>query len=123
MARTQSDRRNAPRRDDPLLRGRRFQPRATIVLSASIEALSGVKSARLLDVSLTGARLEGRELPVVGKEVIAICGAVEAFGTIVWAGSGRCGIQFDQPISVQELLTLRDLSLAAEPCASSPKEL
>lgn len=119
----QSDRRNAPRTDDPELRGRRSERRAYILLSASVESLSGRKRISLLDVSRTGARLEGTDLPAVGKDIIIRCGEIDTLGTVVWATSGRCGMQFDEPIGQQDLLALRDIAVAAARSGITPDEL
>jgi|SRR6185312_249096 len=122
MAGVQSDRRNAPRREDPQLRGRRAQPRASILLGGSLEAINGRARVDLLEVSLAGARIKGRNLPGVGKNVILTCGRIDAFGTIVWASSNRRGIAFDEPISTTELLGLRDASVSAERSGTTPEE-
>jgi hypothetical protein len=66
----------------------------------------------LLDISRAGARVEGAQLPEVGKDVVLKCGGVEAFGSIAWIAADRCGIHFDEPIPGRDLLTLR--ALAAE---------
>jgi hypothetical protein len=123
MAKVQSDRRNAPRRDDPQLRGRRLQPRAPILLSGSVDAVSGRKQVSLLEVSLEGARLEGADLPAARREVVLKCGPVDAFGTIIWATASRRGIRFDRPISVGELIQLRNASVSAEEAGITPDEL
>ena len=123
MAKVQSDRRNAPRRDDPQLRGRRAQPRAPILLSGSVDAIAGRKRISLLEVSLEGARLEGPDLPLAGRDVVLKCGPVDAFGTVIWATSNRRGIQFDRPIGTRELLQLRDASVSAEQAGITPDEL
>lgn len=123
MATVQSDRRNAPRRDDPQLRGRRAQPRAPILLSGSVDAIAGRKRVSLLEVSLEGARLEGADLPATGKDVVLKCGPVDAFGTVIWATSNRRGVQFDRPISTHELVELRDASVSAEQAGITPDEL
>ena len=123
MAAGQSERRNRPRGDDPELRGRRDQPRAHLLLAASVEALSGRNSVNLLDVSRTGARLEGVELPAVGKDIVLRCGEIDTFGTVVWSSGGQCGLQFDEPISGSELIELRNAAMAAEQSGLTPEEL
>lgn len=123
MADARPDRRNAPRNDDPELRGRRAEPRAQLQLPASVEALDGNNSVSLLDVSRTGARLEAYALPAVGKDVVLKCGAIDAFGTIVWSVSGRCGVQFDEPVDVQDLKALRAVAVAIERSGMTPEEL
>jgi hypothetical protein len=123
MAADRPDRRNAPRNDDPELRGRRGEPRAYIQLPVSLEALSGRNSVSLLDVSRTGARLEGASLPANGKDVVLTCGAIETFGTVVWNVSGRCGVHFDEPLGGAELMALRGVAVAVERTGMTPEEL
>lgn len=123
MAAAHSDRRNAPRNDDPELRGRRGEPRAYILLPASVEALNGRNEVSLLDVSRNGARLEGSDLPEAGKDLILRCGVIDTLGTVVWTCSGRCGVQFDEPISVPDLIALRSVAVAAERSGMTPEEL
>lgn len=113
MADEKLERRRAPRNDDPELRGRRAEPRAYLVLPASTEALSGNRHVVLLDVSRAGARLEGTGLPGPGKDVVLKCGGIEAFGSVAWAASGRCGVEFDEPIGGRDLVELRALAAAA----------
>ena len=116
------DRRNAPRNDDPELRGRRSEPRAYIVLAAAVEDLGGCNSVRLLDVSRTGARLEAADLPAVGKDIILKCGVIDTLGTVVWNVRGRCGVHFDEPLRGQDLISLRALAVAAERSGMTPEE-
>jgi hypothetical protein len=123
MATVQSDRRNAPRRDDPQSRGRRARPRAPILLSGSVDAIAGRRRVSLLEVSLEGARLDGADLPAAGRDVVLVCGPVDAFGTVIWATSDRRGVRFDRPISTRELLALRDASVSAEQAGITPDEL
>jgi hypothetical protein len=114
MANDRLERRKAPRNDDPELRGRRAEPRAYLVLPASTEALSGTRHVALLDVSRTGARLEGPGLPDVGKDIVLKCGGTEAFGSVAWAASGRCGVHFEEPIGGRDLVALRALAASAD---------
>ena len=123
MAAVRLDRRVAPRLDDSELRGRRAEPRAHIVLPATIEAVSGCQQISLIEVSRAGARLEGPDLPVVGKDVILRCAAIDTFGTVVWAIDGCCGVQFDEPISTKELVAMRNVAADAERSQMTPEEL
>ena len=117
-----SQRRGAARRTDPELRGRRSEPRACLVLTASTEALSGRATVKLLDVSRSGARVQTAQLPGVGRDVILRCGSVDAFGTVAWAASDRCGIHFYEPISGRDLVALRSMSEALEGSEMTPEE-
>jgi len=123
MAVARPDRRNAPRKDDPERRGRRTEPRAQILLPASVDALSGHNRVGLLEVSRTGARLEAADLPGVGKDIVLKCGSIDTFGTVVWNVSGRCGVHFDEPISGQDLVALRAVAAACERSGMTPEEM
>jgi hypothetical protein len=109
-----AERRKGPRTGDPELRGRRTEPRAIITLPASAEAISGNRNVKLLEVSRSGARLEGDGIPAAGKDVLIRCGRIEAFGAVAWAKAGRCGIHFDEALSLKDLFALRALSNDAE---------
>lgn len=122
MTAVPSERRSGPRADDPELRGRRSEPRAYLLLPASAEAMSGRLRVTVLDVSRTGARLEGENLPNVGKDVILRCGSLDTFGTVAWTSSGRCGLQFDEPIAPSDLVTLRGLYAATKDSPFTPEE-
>lgn len=122
MATAPQDRRKGARPDDPERRGRRDSPRAQIVLPATVDALSGRQQTSLLDISRDGACLQGERLPDVGKDVVLKCGAVDAFGTVAWVVSTRCGVRFDEPISVSELMALREIAAATEETGITPDE-
>ncbi len=110
MSQPSPDRRQGPRDGDPQLRGRRSEPRAYLVLPASAELLTGHLRVRLLDLSASGARIEGQDLPEPGKDVVLRCGGVDTFGTVTWAANGRCGVHFDEAISGRELVAIRALA-------------
>jgi hypothetical protein len=105
------------------MRGRRVSPRASILLSASVDSLSGRKRVSLLEVSLTGARLEGAGLPAPGSGIILACGPVDTFGTVIWAAADRRGIEFDEEITVQQLLALQEVAATAKRSGVNPEEL
>jgi hypothetical protein len=123
MEAVKSDRRKAPRADDSERSGRRSQPRAAVNLPVTITTLDGNKRVGLLEVSLSGARLEGAALPQVAKNAVLMCGGVEAFGTIVWATGNRCGMQFDEPIGLSELVALRRAAVAVEDSGITAEEI
>jgi hypothetical protein len=83
--------------------------------------LSGHCRARLIDVSRTGARLEGSRLPELGKDVLLKCAGIEAFGSVAWEEAGRCGIRFDEPIGLSDLMALRAVAAESGPGSLSPE--
>lgn len=123
MTATRSDRRQSAREDDPERRGRRGEPRAYVLLPASAHAHSGRRYVRLIDVSRSGAQLEGSDLPKVGRDIVLRCTAVDTFGTVMWSEDGRCGLEFDEPISLRELMQLRQLSVAIEQSKMTLEEI
>lgn len=122
MAAFPSERRKGPRSDDPELRGRRSEPRAPVLLGGTTEVLSGHQRVTLLEVSQNGARIRGVVIPEVGKEVVLRCGGFDTFGTVTWADYRECGIQFDEPISLRDLVTLRDQSAAMQRSGRTPDD-
>lgn len=64
-------------------------------------------SAVLIDVSASGTRVRGDDLPIVGAELIMSAEKVRAFGTVRWLSGTDCGVEFDQPLSEMEVLSLR----------------
>lgn len=123
MDSVQSDRRKAPRSGDVQRSGRRLEPRAPVHLPVSVETLDGKKRVGLLEVSLHGARLEGAGLPPVGRDIVLVCGSIEAFGQIVWAAGERRGMNFDQPITLPELVALRRVAASIEDSGITPEEI
>jgi hypothetical protein len=63
--------------------------------------------AVLLDISRTGARMGGTNLPPVGQQVIFRAENVCAFGEVVWREANRCAIEFETPIAAAEVQHLR----------------
>lgn len=110
MAPIKRERRKRARRNDPLRRRRRADPRADIVLPASIDALTGHRRTSLLDISLFAACLQGANLPSVGREAILKCEAIDTFGTVAWSVGQRCGVRFDEPISAATLVAPRRIA-------------
>jgi hypothetical protein len=84
------------------------------MLSASAEAISGHLRVSMLEVSVAGARLSGLRLPAHGKDVMLTCADIEMFGTVVWEDGEQCGIKFDEPLSLRQLVTLRSASAVSE---------
>ena len=94
--------------------GRRSAARSSAPLIAVLTTLVGSRSAVLADVSSTGARVRGSDLPVMGEELIVNIDRVQAFGTVVWSDSGECGIVFDPALEPDDEIYLRTLVAAAK---------
>lgn len=79
--------------------GRRRSAREAVVLAGSAVAPGSSRSVVVTDVSPTGAKLQGRELPKTGADVMLTVGESEIFATIVWSSFDEAGITFDEQLS------------------------
>lgn len=93
--------------------GRRSAARTSAPLIAVLTTLVGSRSTVLVDLSSTGARVRGPDLPAMGEELIIHIERVQAFGTVIWSDSGECGIVFDPPLESDDEEHLRGLVAAA----------
>jgi hypothetical protein len=87
--------------------GRRAVARVDAPLTAVISTLIGSRSAELVDISATGARLRGTELPDLREELSLAVEGVHAFGTIVWSEGDLRGMRFDEPLGLSDEVKLR----------------
>jgi hypothetical protein len=90
--------------------GRRIAARARVALRATIETVRGTENAVLRNISETGLMLEVANLPANGADAIVRSGALDCFGTVVWARMRWCGVAFEEPIPLNEVLRIRELS-------------
>lgn len=79
--------------------GRELQ-RANLLLAATLVAAGRQSAVRIRDLSESGARIEGANLPAPGNPAIIERGPLKASGIVRWRTAGRAGLQFDQPIDV-----------------------
>jgi len=63
--------------------------------------------ATLKDISRTGARLHGSDLPQKGADFILTVEGVRVFGSVVWSKDGECGVAFDGPLPTADFELLR----------------
>lgn len=87
--------------------GRRSAARSAGPLIAVFTTLKQSHSAELADVSSTGARLRGPQLPDMGEELLLSIDVVRAFGSVIWSEAGECGVAFDCPLAPDEEQVLR----------------
>jgi hypothetical protein len=64
-------------------------------------------TAAVIDISCTGVRLRGRDLPPRGEEMELKVEEVRVFGTVAWAEDGECGVAFEAPLMPFEVDRLR----------------
>ena len=79
-----------------------------LALPARIILISGHKPCILQDLSQTGARIAVDEAaPPVGGDVVLMVEGVEAFGIIKWRRGTQFGVQFDEPMLLDDVVRLR----------------
>lgn len=88
--------------------GRRSAARLSAPLIALVTTFRESRSAVLVDVSATGAKLRGRDLPAVFEELIIAIDGTTAFGTVAWEAGDERGVAFDVPLQAAEEARLRD---------------
>ena len=93
--------------------GRRRATREQRPLVAMFTTRTRSHSALLVDLSATGARLRGSDLPGRDEDLILHVEGLAAYGIVKWSRLGFCGIAFDDPLSPGEIKTLeRAVNLA-----------
>lgn len=103
--------------------GRRSLARNPMLLPAAVTSFFGHgKFMTLLDVSATGARLSGSDLPEVGRNLLLRVEGVEAFGTVMWVRGDSCGVVFDRTLTPLNLRNLNHENLKARVMKLTPEK-
>lgn len=79
--------------------GKRRSERERVVLAAAAQAIHGSRSVVIADISTRGAKLQGRDLPPCGRQILLGVGTVELLVTIAWRDLDECGVRFDPPLN------------------------
>jgi hypothetical protein len=87
--------------------GRRTGKREAAPLAAVLTTRSRTFRGILVDVSSTGARIRGDDLPKVEDEAVLGVEKIRAFGTIRWNDGHDCGIEFERDLLHHEVVDLR----------------
>lgn len=80
------------------LDGRRKATRDKVVLAASALSLKSSAAVVVTDMSSTGAKLIGKDLPSRGANVLISVGDVEFFAKVAWCARDECGVLFETPL-------------------------
>jgi hypothetical protein len=75
--------------------GRRWIQRKRVGISASALFSGETRSVLIQDLSLTGAKLSGRDLPAPGTDVALKVGERSLSGRIAWEAGEHRGVRFD----------------------------
>jgi hypothetical protein len=59
------------------------------------------------DLSETGAKLQGRDLPSAGERLLINFGETGLFATVAWSRRDECGIVFDGQLDTRGVAQLR----------------
>jgi PilZ domain len=100
--------------------GRRSATRSTVPLVGLLTTMEGTRSAVIVDVSPTGARLRGKDLPHKWSDFFISIDGVVTFGTVQWEDGDERGIAFDARLDPTEEQILREKIHAA---GTMPPEL
>jgi PilZ domain len=84
---------------------RRRAGRYAVGLGEAVVTGQGGTQVTIRDLSLTGALIEGAELPAAGT-VTLTHGTLHIAAAIAWSDGGRAGLQFDRPLPVEQLFTI-----------------
>jgi hypothetical protein len=87
--------------------GRRAERREHAPLLAQLATLTTTYRAVLVDVSATGARLHGADLPKDDEELYFTVADVRTVAIVKWRREMECGVQFCEPLPQAEIIRIR----------------
>ncbi len=87
--------------------GKRYFSRARLNLPARLVTFNGTTDCTLIDLSRSGAKLGARECPKVGSMVVVEGLPLELFGTVRWSVTGLFGFEFEAPLPLERVVSLR----------------
>jgi hypothetical protein len=87
--------------------GRRLAKRESAPLSARLETISRHFRTVLVDISATGARVQGAELPAVQEQLYFSAGGLRTVATVKWRSDLDCGVQFCEPLLQKQVIAIR----------------
>ena len=94
--------------------GRRSAARRPTPLIALVTTLHETRSAVVIDVSATGARLRGKNLPPKYADLFIHIEGVVTFGSVQWEDGDHRGIFFDEPLAPSDEAFLRKKASEAQ---------
>ena len=87
--------------------GRRSSVRNDVPMLAVVMTLSRTRTAVVADLSSSGIRLKGDDLPSKGQLLEVKLDNVVAFGAVVWSTGSQCGIAFEPALASTDVEALR----------------
>src|SRR5438045_9734699 len=86
---------------------RRSSEREEVVLAGSAFGLGRSRSIIVSDLSAEGARLDARDMPAPGDDVLVVIGPFDGLATVVWRGDDKCGVEFDELVASETLARMK----------------
>jgi hypothetical protein len=80
---------------------RRASERQEVTLAGSAFGLGRSRSIIVSDLCAHGARLDARDMPAPGDDVLIIVGPFEGLATVAWRADDRCGVRFDEAVPTE----------------------
>lgn len=77
---------------------RRATEREAVALAGSAFGLGRSRSIIVSDLSADGARLDARDMPAPGDDVLVVVGPFDGLATVVWRSDDHCGVRFDESL-------------------------
>jgi len=102
--------------------GRRVASRQLAFTATGIMTLDRSQVGYLLDVSATGAKLDGGGGLSVGQDIWLKSGNVDVLAQVVWSSSNMCGVHFDTPLNEDEINQLTQVPQGTLFASLSPEE-
>lgn len=78
---------------------RRVARRYIVDCMARFTMAGGTRDGRMIDLSEHGAKLETALAPIPGTTGFLRWEGEEHYCKVIWSAEGRCGLQFDRPIT------------------------
>lgn len=87
---------------------RRRTPRRAIFVAGSAVTIHGSKSVVVENMSASGAKIRGRDLPCAGKQILIWMEGLDVLGSVAWARKDECGVRFDVSLEADTLICLEE---------------
>jgi hypothetical protein len=87
--------------DDGVLRR---EPRYSLLLCVKLLTGAGPRPAKLRDLSLSGALVEGYDLPPADTTICLVRGELELSARVAWRRGYQAGLEFHNPMTEPQLL-------------------
>ena len=91
---------------DALRGDRRRAARYRVALGDGAVEAGGIVSVTIHDLSLTGALIEGDQLPAVGAAVTLTHGLLAEKAVLAWKHGGQAGLRFERPLAIEQFFTI-----------------